>query len=464
MEKKYFFINSNICFPGDDLNFDKFIYNISGNTGNSYITYSIIKTLYGKFQKVDDIKNLWFYKPNQYDIDRINNEYSKVILVLQDNLRLFDSYLEHNIYEGLAGFFSKIKIPVVVFSLGSNSFDGQYSTLHQQLNKDLVNFIKVIADKTVSFGVHGQYTIEILKNLGINNVDAIGCPSYFETGRDRVIKKKPLGADFKVLSGGDFENSKVQNVHYVLQDEKLFMKAMAFDNERILRNDFERFDPTNSYGKNLIRAYAENNMSVFADMDEWREFDKNFDFYIGSRVHGGIMALNAGLPAIITNQDSRAREMAALFGVECSFIDKDANLREVYNSLDVDKINNNYNQLYDNYCSWLNKNGLWAYDASNKNSDNTSLPINPVKFSCNFNTDINGMLLDRAIEAQKVAVAQVQGVDEINILIQKIDLLLNSKTKKWLLRRSLKSYIANFVCILVFGKKNRKAVRDWFGK
>lgn len=358
MSKKYFFINSNISFSDEGKSCDHFMRDISGNTGNSYITYSVIKILYGQFQSVDDIKNLWFYQPNKRDIDRINSEYSKVILILQDNLRLFDSYFNHQIYEGLADFFKKVKIPIVVFSLGSNSFNGEYKDLHNGVSKDLVNMLKVLSDKTSSFGVRGNYTLEVLNNLKITNAKVVGCPSYFETGRDRIIHKKNNSSDLKIVAGGYFENNRTKDVHYVLQDEKLFIKAIKFPAERILPSDFEGFDPNNSYVRSLLEAYIDKRMSVFSDIDKWKEFDRNFDFYIGTRVHGAIAAINSGLPAIITNKDSRAEEMSNLFGIDWRDVDVNASPQELYQSINVDKMNNSYNGLYDNFVEWLGENDL----------------------------------------------------------------------------------------------------------
>jgi hypothetical protein len=448
MKEKYFFINSNICFPGDDLNFDKFMYDISGNTGNSYITYSIIKLLYGKFQKVDSIRNLWFYQSNQKDIDRINNEYSKVILVLQDNLRLHDSYLAHDIYTGLADFFKKIKIPVVVFSLGSNSFNNDWGTLHSRVNKGLIELLKVISDKTVYFGVRGEYTLEVLNNLKITNAEAIGCPSYFETGRDRIIKKPDLKSDFKILSGGHFENLKTKDVHYVLQDEKLFIKSAAFPSERLLPEDFKSVDSDSEYQNIVLKAYLENKIAVFSDMEQWRKFDKGFDFYVGTRVHGAIMASNAGLPVMVTSLDSRSEEMCSLFGLSRRLdFNKNTDPREIYESIDVDKVNSRYNSLYDNFSEWLKKNDMQI--STTKDFSDTSVEEDVNSVICLGEYKINHEIARSYIENAAYK-KEASAVEEtlINPVISK------TPTK-------LAKYVAKLISYFVIGSKNRKKARKW---
>lgn len=451
--EKHFFINSNICFPDEELNFDKFIYNISGNTGNSYITYSIIKALYGKFQKVDDIKNLWFYRATQKDIDKINNEYSKVILVLQDNIRLFDSYLNHDIYEGLVYFFKKIKIPIVVFSLGSNSFDRNWQALQDGLNKNLVSLLKIISDNTVSFGVRGEYTLDILNKLGIKNAEVVGCPSYFETGKNRVVQKPKLKTDFRVLAGGHFEHINSRDINCVLQDEALFIKAIAFENERLLVNDFRNVNINDGHQKSILKAYLENRIAVFSDMEKWKEFNKDFDFYVGSRVHGAIMAINAGLPAIVTNGDSRAEEMCNLFGITINTsIASNCDLRELYESIDVEPLNQRYNSLYNNYLKWLNNNGLELnYFDCNKQQNNLS----NINGNCFGDYKVNSEINDAYLRQCQILAEQQITINNINknVVIENISY---SKTKP-----RFAKYIARFCSAFIIGTEKRKKVRKY---
>lgn len=476
MVKKYFFINSNISFSHDLKSCDHFMKDISGNTGNSYITYSVIKILYGQFKPVDDIKNLWFYQPNQKDIDRINSEYSKVILILQDNLRLFDSYFNHQIYEGLADFFKKIKIPIVVFSLGSNFFDGKYKDLHNRVSKDLINMLRVLSDKTSSFGVRGNYTLEVLNNLKITNAKVIGCPSYFETGRDRIIHKKNNSSDLKIVAGGYFENNLTKDIHYILQDEKLFIKAIKFPTERILPSDFEGFDPNNSHYRVLLEAYIDKRVSVFSDIDKWKEFDKNFDFYIGTRVHGAIAAINSGLPAIITNKDGRAEEMSNLFGIDWRDIDLNASPRELYQSINVDKMNNSYNGLYDNFIEWLGDNDL---NIDTKLSDINS-PKKPNNVSISEEGYENNQSLIGALisfssqnysktkfikdDMDKSLVEmehKIENLLQTNFVMQeslnKALIFIESKEKKYII---FATFLSRIMSAFVIGKKNRKKFRN----
>ena len=62
MQYNPFFINSNLCIEPNDLSsFGSFMDSVAGNTGNSYITYSLIKACFGSLDKVNHIQNIYTY-------------------------------------------------------------------------------------------------------------------------------------------------------------------------------------------------------------------------------------------------------------------------------------------------------------------------------------------------------------------------------------------------------------------
>jgi len=471
-EKKYFLLNSNFvdCNEVDD--FNKYIKDIAGNIGNSYITHSVINILFGKYKKLDGIKNLWFYQPNQYDIDKINNEYSKVILILQDNLRSFDSYYQHNLYSTLIDFFKKIKIPIVVFSLGCNSFDNDYKNIHLNINKDLIKVLKIISDNTVSFGVRGEFSKEVLHNIGIKNVDVTGCPSYFVKGKNRVIQKNLKNNSLKVLSGGYFRSNN-HDLNYVLQDECLFIKNIHFPKERILESDLVNFNHENDFHKLLFEGFLNDRLHFFNNPKQWESFAKNFDFYIGSRVHGSIVAMNSGLPAVVTNEDTRAKEMSDLFGINCHAVRPDTNLLELYNSIDIDKINKKYLILFDNFNKWLEKNDLEFVDKDKNNNDKSSVELNLDSFKAENKTILVKILYEKLNMQKEKQINNLQSEvnnlsfinnnlqSEVNNLSNKINIIANevSIIKKTSIKNLFLKYMIKFSSIFILRQKRRKIYR-----
>jgi hypothetical protein len=84
-------------------------------------------------------------------------------------------------------FFKRIEIPILAFGIGT-----QAPTRNEAitLNDDIIEALKIISDKSVSkIGVRGEHSAELLRGLGIDNVEVIGCPSIFrELNRDLKVK------------------------------------------------------------------------------------------------------------------------------------------------------------------------------------------------------------------------------------------------------------------------------------
>lgn len=54
---------------------------------------------------------------------------------------------------------------------------------------------------------------------------------------------------------------------------------------------------------------------VFFDVPSWMEFYRHCDFVIGPRIHGVMLALQMGCPAVCIAHDDRTREMCEIMGV-----------------------------------------------------------------------------------------------------------------------------------------------------
>ncbi len=363
MSIKPFFINSNLCSDLNDIiSFKNYQNAINYNIGNSYPTWALIKQIYGYYKKPKHIKNIWRYDFSQQDkdIDTINNECSHVFLMLQDQIRIVEGYGQVLPFENMINFIKRLNKKIIVLSLGCNQYykydnvNNQF-IVENQLEKDfckkldpsLINFLKVISDYTELIGVRGYYTQEVLSNLGINNTQVIGCPSYYEMGRNRIVKKKPFNDIKNILIASPYNafNSqkpfdfpdKNYNYAYMLQDEAKYL-VKHWENEKELKNK---------------------NFNMFSDITSWKNFVKNFDLFWGYRIHGSILSINSGVPPLFITPDIKGKEMAEFLNIphNSSYI-KENNIEKIYNEINLDKLNHDYNKLYDEYCKFLAKNDL----------------------------------------------------------------------------------------------------------
>ena len=344
-----FFINSNISFENKLHDYKTYLESISGNTGNSYITYALIKKIYGKLVKVPHIQCIYTYDFNKNadkDIDYINNNCSHVFLILQDQIRITESYSLKLPYDKIISFLKKIRKPIIIAGLGANSFNGFYSDFFKDLPKELVTFLKELSCLVENLGVRGYFTQETLNNLGITNVDVIGCPSFYEMGRDRIIKKKELVSLNKVFLTSDIIIKKLRFNYRCMQDWQEEKYISYILENKILQN-FNFSECINLYNKKL---------KIFSSIYEWKKFISNFDFAIGGRLHGSIISINAGVPALCCNGDSRAREMCQYLKIPYETeIRKKTNIFDLYENIDIDSMNKSYPLLYDKYDEFLKR-------------------------------------------------------------------------------------------------------------
>ena len=97
-------------------------------------------------------------------------------------------------------------------------------------------------------------------------------------------------------------------------------------------------------------------------MNEWREYirQNKFSMSYGSRIHGSIMPILSGIPAVLECQDARTREMAEFFHIPCVFPEKNKkiDLYEVYQNADYSKFNDHFADKFNAYEEFLQKHNI----------------------------------------------------------------------------------------------------------
>jgi len=377
--KKIFLFNS--CLPTsgatteDSLNqLGPSLNNFRGrNIGNGYISYSILKILFGKAVKVSHIPNAWEHNLTPELANNINKNFSHLIFVMQDFIREHFAVLP---FDKITNFLEMINIPIVPISLGANSFNGYDITLKERLTEDQITFLKVISEKSQSIGVRGRYTAEILNSLGIKNVKIVGCPSFFESGPSRSIQKNKWDKH-KVITTGMFFNQNLNDSIHLLQDEMYLIDSLYL-NQKLAKKAFKSQEelPFNEHDLStslhlLNKAYM-NRLEFFLDFEKWIDFFKGREIClsIGSRLHSSIFSINRGVPAIVTNSDSRAKETCEFLNIEHNpSLNYESDLEEVFEKLDLSKMNNSYERLYENFISYLRDHGLFVESKSSSHEN-----------------------------------------------------------------------------------------------
>lgn len=339
------------------------------NMGDLFVYDSSLKLL--DFIHVEPLK---LTNCSQQDLDRYNSEFDFCFL-------RGSNYIHPNMQWGnAASILKKLKIPVVPFGIGAQSPENQEILISQETKE----ILKIMADRCVSVGVRGAYTAEILSQIGINNIDIIGCPTLFRHNNpDLQIKLPPfeeieaVGYTLRREVSNDYSSS---TLHYLqIQRDMIFDLNKKFTLTIMAQGEIEEkmifYRFTNEISgalKNLVsvnwlKAESDpmqdiyfNQMFYSESVSGYDEIVRKLDLVLGFRLHGNLISLANGTPAIYCNYDSRTREFAETYSIPSYDIDSPENflIEEYYQQDLFEKFNKRYKEMYFTMSEFLSKNGM----------------------------------------------------------------------------------------------------------
>lgn len=363
-----YFLNSNIHHTRANLRrCDHYFDGIFGNTGNSYITSALLSCLGSgpeHLTPANSLPSIFQRRIGADEAERINAQHTHIVLTAQDYLR---ADWPEEIFATALYNLRQTGLPLITHSLGANAFGGRDDELHTRLSEPQIAFFKEVAERSTSIAVRGEYTADVLTRMGIRNFSVTGCPTHFVKGSGRQFVKRPWDPNKGVGVAGYFTHSEHRQLHYYFQDERLFAKALYFDDDHD-ETDFKHYSTHffdhpqyHPFTRQVLLALSEGRASLFADMRLWEsDLAARVNLVVGTRVHGAIMALNADVPAIVTNGDMRATEMCELFGIPHfpKGLPEDVSLRQLFESYDYSAMSVRYEGLLRGWNDWLKRVGL----------------------------------------------------------------------------------------------------------
>ncbi|NJK48918.1 polysaccharide pyruvyl transferase family protein [Candidatus Gracilibacteria bacterium] len=235
-----------------------------------------------------------------------------------------------------ANFVEAVDLPCLVLGLGA-----QAPSLKSQvkLQEGTIRYLKSIAERSHRIGVRGEYTIDILARLGIENTVVIGCPSNFINPLPtlgEVIEKKFHSVEPQrlVVTAGEIAASlkhverkligwmRKYNGVYVCQAPQYFVSLARNREDEVSQ---EQLTKLHEYLQHRALRYLQprskfvnflkQHLRVFFQADAWLEFLSTFDLSIGTRLHGNSLAIQSSIPAICIYHDSRTKELCGTLGI-----------------------------------------------------------------------------------------------------------------------------------------------------
>lgn len=329
------------------------------NIGDAFVFDSSLKLL--NFETLDELS---IAQVDAVTIDRINAEYDYVFL-------RGSNYIHAEMdWERAVEVLRRLKLPVIAFGIGAQApVSGKL-----QLSEDTKTVLKLIADSTISLGVRGTYSAEVLNDLGIRNVRIIGCPTAFRNNDPGLaIHLPPLD---QVKTAGvtlrrEVSTTYAQDIGRYLTFHRDLVKAMADRFEVTLMSQGEAEEKKLALGTPEQKAQAlaalrdnawardwylddqveglyRNRMFYSDVVADYERLVRRLDLVLGYRLHGNLMALANGTPSIYFTYDSRTVEFAETFQIPSVdvFSGRDFRLEDHWDQSRFDRFNAAYARVY----------------------------------------------------------------------------------------------------------------------
>lgn len=177
--------------------------------------------------------------------------------------------------------------------------------------------------------VRGDYTLRVLEHYGFGGrAVSLGCPSLMintrpDLGRNLERRYRAPFGKIAIAAGHPdwIEMSALESslVKIMQSAQGAYIVQNTYDSIALSRGDLSVV--SDEY-KNKLKGYLGLDMDLpefekwvrgymisFYNIPAWMEYLRRFDFVVGSRIHGVMLAMQAGVPGLCIAHDSRIREM-----------------------------------------------------------------------------------------------------------------------------------------------------------
>lgn len=227
-------------------------------------------------------------------------------------------------------------LPVIGIGLGAQAPDQKQDvTLSQGTERWVRTMAALSPTKGPNLGVRGEYTQRQLERLGLGDKAVVtGCPSNFiapDLGfLDRIEEKFARPIQRVAVAAGIPHVTELADIEadlaaMVTASSGTYIVQHGIDMIRLGRGEFRAMSPG---AMELHRTYIAPHLPTsafelwcrrfaraFTDVRQWMDELRQYDFAVGTRFHGAMLAIQAGTPAGCIAHDSRVHEMCQTMGI-----------------------------------------------------------------------------------------------------------------------------------------------------
>ena len=211
----------------------------------------------------------------------------------------------------------KAGLPILALGLGAQADSQGENTSVTEGTRPWLGHCGPRPNNRPNIGVRGQYTLQQLERLGLHGTAAvIGCPSNLTNlSFDFVAaieQRRAQGVSLVACAMGHpflpaLAPVEQQILDLVDRTEGTCIVQHGLSMIKLALHEFDRIEAslleqTRRYFRPHLtleefKTWCRKRVLAFADVDHWMAWTKRYDFVVGPRFHGVMLALQAGVPA-----------------------------------------------------------------------------------------------------------------------------------------------------------------------
>jgi hypothetical protein len=325
------------------------------------------------------VNELFKYDNELYYLDEMGDEESVKYIKTCDYLLMPCADFITFEYD-LSGLWERIRwydVPVIAIGLGVGaSFDINRLSEIKPGTLNVINHIKKFG---AAIFVRGETTCDALIKMGFDmgRVHVTGCPSNFLSKTSYLIdsfdnRKKTISGDVRNLGFLLFGDRYWIESNFDVERHLYRLFRICSKSEWILQSHEPLIDLVRPGGSDksfyTLAAYLDylricinpngsmldlindirDRYKLFFDIEQWRNHSLKFDFSLGRRLHGNMVAFQSGVPSLWLVHDARTNELAKLMKLPTiSFGD----LVDINNTMSAARLHELFYENLDTYFS-----------------------------------------------------------------------------------------------------------------
>lgn len=255
------------------------------------------------------------------------------------------------VLEELAGWIRQCRVPFFVLGcgVGCEKYE-DVKDLAKKTGTTVCKLLDAIYENGGEVATRGWITKAFLDLCMQNTAVATGCPSFYRTGENCIIENPAVSRqEFSVaFNSCDYPDELICNTmrNYPkskLIDQELFISEyFRYEGKKI---EVLGYEILRKYGINILKYFSEGRVFPAIDIPTWQKELKKYSFSYGSRIHGTVTALHAGIPMKMICKVPRTKEMAEYLGIPYSeSYPENIDLYEEYSGLDFSELKRKYTE------------------------------------------------------------------------------------------------------------------------